>query len=235
MARRMLHPASGRAYIMSGLLHPSDRVDGSTVPFFDGVSLDLNVQIAEVRRRGAARLRERGEKARWRVKGGLEFRDYPSIYEIPVNAMVSFSGLRAIYTPRWDKRTDMHFWGPARAAVTDAERQAFTEREQYRESHRDGIDPLKAVVEAEESKLPKQLKNPPVVYLAADYGLVRRRAGVFTTYEQALALAPEKATILEVPADGHTKDREAKLVRGYFKSGWGYASGYAPSGPGEQR
>lgn len=228
---RPTHLIAERAYLMFTWIDPYERFDGSTTPLFEGASIDLTTQITEARRYGLTELHNAGQASLWTASDTLETSALPAnIYQAPTNTMVKAAKLKLIYGARWDRESQTNIWGPMHTKVTQAERNAITTRKSDRISRRDRPDPLQAFVKSEESKLAPRVKNAPLLYIASEYTLWRRKFGVFTSYEKAVETAPETATILEVPADGHTGPQQAKLIRGKFQGGWGYAAGYEPTG-----
>lgn len=225
----------------------------SIIPSLGCVALDADASVAAALRAGLVRQKRAGEAGQWRIDDSLET-IYPSeIFTVRINSWTSGLLLRTFYAARsgflggyvavwdeewmtfWDRiwlgltgRKRTAFWGRVGTRVTREERQARAERDQYRKNHRDGVDPLKEVVSSLLRDLPSRPADPPVVYLAAARGRIRRGIGVFTTLQRAYAATPANAVIVEVPADGETPLRKARMIRGDFESGWGYASGYAP-------
>lgn len=151
----------------------------------------------------------------------------PDIYEVPVDVMVKARRISRIYGSH--SIGGRAVWGRVGEIDVEAEKKAADERDAYRVAHRDAIDPIKAAIDEEAANLPQLDHDVPLVYFVTDYRQIRREFGIFTTYENALDAAHERATIRAMPADGKTSPLGGKLLRGYFDGGWGYASGYAPN------
>lgn len=224
------HPApGGRAWIQTSLVDPATHYSGNETASFAGVSLDVEQILAEASRAAQDFVHERMRNS---LEEGLlmrwETNWKPEIYEIPIGVMVNARKLSPVYgnhTISGGRRV----WGRVGEIDLVAEQKAADAREAYRVAHRDATDPVKTAIDAAVANLPERNADAPLVYVAADYRLIRREFGIFTTYESALAVAPEKAPIFQVRADGHTRATQGKRVRGFFYDGWGYASGYAPS------
>ena len=225
------HPApGGRAWIQTSLVNPATHYSGNETASFAGVSLDVEQILAEASRAAQDFVHERmlysseDERAiRW------ETTDWkPEIYEIPIGVMVNARKLSPVYG-NYTISDGRRVWGRVGEIDLVAEQKAADAREAYRVAHRDATDPVKTAIDAAAANLPERDADTPLVYVAADYRLIRREFGIFTTYESALAVAPEKAPIFQVRADGHTRATQGKRVRGFFHDRWGYASGYAPS------
>lgn len=217
------------AYIARSWFSSWDRQMRYRLVPFDGIALERDVQVAEAVRIGAQKTFSFREHSGWGVSSIDEFSDNPDIYQVPLNRMENVEKAQLIYGQRLVTKPSMSVWGPIGEEVSRAEIDAIADRNEYRRTHMDAEDPLKAVLKKQLANLPKPLTKAkaPKVYIALDRRRFRRELGVFTSYQSALEVAPKQAEIHELIANGHDAQNTAHLVRGHFRGGWGYASGYA--------
>jgi len=197
-----------------------------------GISFDLETIKAEVLRDWIQRV-EHLAAPRWAATDDLENIRPASIHSVPVNTIITRRrDITVLYTDRFAKRTP--YWGRAGLQVTQREIDERNAREDYRTTHRDRVDPLRAVIDSAQRDLAKSPRNRDhraPAYVFDSNGPWRPQFGIFTSYRPALAAAPAGTSIYEVPVDGRTRVPDGRIVRGWINYGWGYASGFAPEPP----
>ena len=220
------------AYVMDQLNLTAHMHNRYSLPF-GGISLSLPTLAAETTRRANEEILKSAIRGKWKSNPELEdiLLRRPALYAVPTNQLLKPRDLERVYATQTRPEYRITAWGPIGGDLT-AEIQAHRKRAEFRAANRDTTDPFKALIGT---------TNPqhhtltgleyPNLYVVFTPWRFNPRFGIYTTYAQALAAAPENASIVEVHSDGRTSSYDAKQVRGHFGNYWGYASGYAPTHP----